>query len=207
MSTDHAGVRTPQQERSRSTKTSLMDAGQRLFCSRGFHGTNSKEIAAEAGVAIGSFYAYFKDKKDLFIAVLDRYSQRIFASLPELPTKILVEDKAEEVLSDYIHKIVRAHDLPQLHRELFVVLRNDPDLEDMIHRWQQESVRRIEGSLQDAARFLRIRNTRAAAILMNTTIEATVQRLTLYRAEIEEKQLVEELADMFCRYLLVDGEK
>ena len=209
MSAESREVRKPQQKRSRTTKSRLLDAGQLLICRKGYHGTNSKEIAAEAGVAVGSFYAYFKDKKDLFIAILERYTDRIFASIPELPAQQLVPregvpGEGKDLLYKYIRTVVEAHDLPELHRELYVVLRNDPELEALIDRWQQESVRRIERSLQAASTHLRIRDARAAAILLYASLEAIIQRITLHRVAVDEGRLVEELADMFARYLLSD---
>lgn len=205
MNEENQRVRIPQQQRSRSTKDRILDAGQRLFCLKGLHGTNSKEIAVEAGVAIGSFYAYFKDKKDLFISVLNRYTDRIFADIPDLPLQSLTRENASDLIYKYVRRVVRAHDLPELHRQLFVVMQNDPQLQRLIESWQQESVRRIEASLQTASEHLRVRDIKTAAVLLHATLEAVIQRLTLHRVDVEERQLVKELADMFCRYLLNGG--
>jgi AcrR family transcriptional regulator len=207
VSAEPKAVRTPQQDRSRSTKNRLLDAGQLLICRKGYHGTNSKEIAAEAGTAVGSFYAYFRDKKDLFIAILQRYTQRIFASVPDLPLRGSAGGRAGELLHEYVRNVVRAHDLPELHRELYVVLRNDPDLEVLIDRWQQESVRRLERALRNAAGHLRIRDIQAAAVVLHATLEAVIQRITLSRVAVEEGRLVRESADMFARYLVNDREE
>ena len=179
----------------------LLDAGQLLICRNGYHGTNSKQIAAEAGTAIGSFYAYFRDKKDLFIAILERYTERIFAGVPDLPIQGLAPEKARDTLHAYIRNVVQAHDLPELHRELYVVLRNDLDLQVLIDRWQQESVRRIEEALRSASAALRIRDTQAAAVLLHAALEAIIQRITLYRVAVDRDRLVRETADMFARYL------
>lgn len=207
MSTESKAVRTPQQERSRSTKNRLLDAGELLIRRKGYHGTNSKEIAAQANTAIGSFYAYFGGKKDLFIAILERYTERIFDRVPDLPAQGLAGGRAGDLLHSYVRDVVRAHDLPELHRELYVVLRNDPDLEELIGRWQQESVRRLERALRSASAHLRIRDTRAAAVVLHATMEAVIQRITLSRVAVEEQRLVGETADMFARYLLKDREE
>jgi AcrR family transcriptional regulator len=206
MSAEAKGVRKPRQDRSRTTKRRLLDAGQRLICLKGYHGTNSKEIAAEAGAAIGSFYAYFEDKKDLFIAILERYTERIFASVPDLPVQGLAAGQAGALLRDYVRSVVRAHDLPELHRELYVVLRNDPDLEGLIDRWQQESVRRLEQALKAISMHLRIRDIQAAAVVLYAALEAIIHRITISRVAVDQDRLVREVADMFARYLLNEGE-
>lgn len=204
MSGQSHQVRTPRQDRSRETRERLLDAGQNLFRRRGFHGTNSKEIAAEAGVAIGSFYAYFRNKKELFMAVLNRYSERIFAALPDPATLAPLREDAREFIHDYIRRVVAAHDLPELHRELFVVMRGDPDFEALIERWEREAARRLEDTLRSASEHLRVRDLRTAAVLLQGTLEAMIQRLTVHRAAVDGERLVKELADMFHRYLFPD---
>ncbi len=62
-------VRIPRQKRGIETKGRIIQAARGLFSRKGFHGTNSKEIASAAGVSIGSFYSYFQDKKALFLEV------------------------------------------------------------------------------------------------------------------------------------------
>lgn len=58
-----------------------MDAGLRLFSEKGYYNINSKDIAKEAGVAIGSFYAYFTDKKVLFIELFKEFSHLKFQAV------------------------------------------------------------------------------------------------------------------------------
>jgi TetR/AcrR family transcriptional repressor of nem operon len=51
----------------------LLEAGQRLFHSRGFNGCGVQEIADAACVPKGSFYNYFESKEALGAAVLEHY--------------------------------------------------------------------------------------------------------------------------------------
>ena len=53
-------------ERSRAqTRERLLAAGLALFAERGLHGVTSHDVAARAGVAAGTFYLHFKDKREL----------------------------------------------------------------------------------------------------------------------------------------------
>ena len=63
------GEYLPKQKRADEKKTRILEAALHLFATRGYHATNAKSIAARAGVAIGSFYRYFRDKKAAFMAV------------------------------------------------------------------------------------------------------------------------------------------
>jgi AcrR family transcriptional regulator len=49
-----------------ATRTRLLEAGRSLFASRGLHRVTSHDIARHAGVAAGTFYLHFRDKRDLF---------------------------------------------------------------------------------------------------------------------------------------------
>lgn len=57
----------------------ILDAANRLFCSKGFHGTSTREVAEAAGVSLGNIYNHFKGKEQLFAALLARYEAEYFA--------------------------------------------------------------------------------------------------------------------------------
>ena len=62
-------VREPKQKRSIEKKSKIIAAGLELFREKGYYNTNTKEIAEQAGVSTGAVYSYFKDKKDIYLAV------------------------------------------------------------------------------------------------------------------------------------------
>lgn len=57
--------------RAAETRAALLDAARRLFSTSGWTGTGMRDVAAEAGVATETVYAYFPSKRDLFQAVVD----------------------------------------------------------------------------------------------------------------------------------------
>ena len=63
--------RTAQREKTRGR---LLEYGRRAFARRGHAATNLKEdILLPAGVSVGSFYHQFRDKTDLFLAILQEH--------------------------------------------------------------------------------------------------------------------------------------
>lgn len=60
-----------------ATRRRLVDAGTELFALEGLHGVTSARIARRAGVATGTFYLHFRDKRALFQAI-------VFEALEEL---------------------------------------------------------------------------------------------------------------------------
>ncbi len=57
----------------------LLDTAINLFAQRGYGGATTAELAKAAGVTEPIIYRHFDSKKALFIAVIDRTSQRITA--------------------------------------------------------------------------------------------------------------------------------
>jgi AcrR family transcriptional regulator len=56
----------------RTTKDKLMDAAEKLFARRGFHGVSLREITGEAGVDLALVNYHFGSKKLLLAAVIER---------------------------------------------------------------------------------------------------------------------------------------
>jgi AcrR family transcriptional regulator len=59
--------------RGENTRAKLLETAYTLFLQKGFHGTSMRDIAETAGVAVGGIYNHFKDKEEIFAAVLDAY--------------------------------------------------------------------------------------------------------------------------------------
>ena len=80
--------RTPRQDRSIATKRQLFQSALELFAEEGYPHTTTKKIAARAGIAVGSFYAYYTNKKAVFLEVIRYYYGRItdevFGDFPEV---------------------------------------------------------------------------------------------------------------------------
>lgn len=71
MSVAESDLRTTAPGRSReATRRRLTEAAIQLFAHEGLHGATSARIARAAGVATGTFYLHFRDKQELFAAIV-----------------------------------------------------------------------------------------------------------------------------------------
>lgn len=62
----------------------LLDAATRMFGDYGYHGSTVPMIVAEANSSVGSFYMHFRNKEDIFAAVLVSLGERIAELLSEV---------------------------------------------------------------------------------------------------------------------------
>ena len=74
------------------TRESLLSAARRLFAAQGFDGTGTEQIVAEARVTRGALYHHFRDKADLFRAVMAE-------AAGEVATRLIDEQLAAEAAS------------------------------------------------------------------------------------------------------------
>ena len=65
--------------KSAATRSQLVAVGRRLFAERGFAGTSTEEIVAQAGVTRGALYYHFASKEALFRAVVAEVEDEIDA--------------------------------------------------------------------------------------------------------------------------------
>lgn len=99
------------ERRKARTHAALLAAARELFASSGFQQTAISEIAAQADVATGSFYNYFRTKEDLLDALLEE----------ELTRQLQLLQARQAQVSDPAEKISVAH------RHLVLSARSDPD--------------------------------------------------------------------------------
>jgi AcrR family transcriptional regulator len=75
-------------EQSEATRTALLSAARELFAQHGYAGVATERIVAAAGVTRGALYHHFRDKKDLFRAVVEQIEQE---SVEKIATVALAE--------------------------------------------------------------------------------------------------------------------
>lgn len=144
-------------EEALQTRSALLDAAEFVFDARGVAGASLQEVAETAGVTRGAVYWHFRDKVDLFNAMMDR------AILPfEQHWFVASEDDAEDPLRrlhDVLCDILRqtATDA-RLQRVLSISTQKVEYVGDLNGirerhlRVRDQALRRIEGLLRLASR-------------------------------------------------------
>ncbi len=197
------GEYQPKQERADRKKGLILDAALDLFGTRGFHATTAKDVAAKAGVATGTFYRCFVDKKALFMAVCQRIEREIGEQLFESGLQMRREGHPEpRILASLVGRAIAAHHQNKaFHREVMAMQIADPD----IAAWAREREKRFLTSLLEfmwsSTTEYRVRDLEAAAELVLAITEEVAHRAVIFDSPVGEERLVNELQDMLSRYL------
>jgi TetR/AcrR family transcriptional regulator, mexJK operon transcriptional repressor len=128
----------PKQERAQQKRNALLESGHALFISKGYEQTTAKEIAAHAGVATGTFYRYFSDKRQLLLSLLEDKLDRI---LPPEPS--LASCNPEEVLATTLEAHYKRLSELGLNRVLPELLLKDIELSEVIVTARRKVLNRI----------------------------------------------------------------
>jgi AcrR family transcriptional regulator len=87
-------------------RNTILEAATSLFASYGYHAATVPMIVAEAGSSVGSFYAHFRNKEDLFAAVLEVLGKKVAEVIQQArdsqPDPLLTIPSAVESLFLYL---------------------------------------------------------------------------------------------------------
>lgn len=89
--------RVPQQARSRSKREDLLNAAAVLFSEQGYAATTADEVALAAGVSVGTFYNYFRNKRQILLTLVIERLQDIFTHLHLAEIDLASEDRREAI--------------------------------------------------------------------------------------------------------------
>jgi AcrR family transcriptional regulator len=81
----------------------ILSVARDVFARRGYHNATIDDIALTAGVARGTFYLYFDDKRAIFSELIDRFATQITSSIQRIVT-----DDPTRPVARQVHDNIRA---------------------------------------------------------------------------------------------------
>ncbi len=184
------GVALPKQERSRRTREKLILAAAQLFEERGFEKTTSNDIAAAAGVSIGSFYAYFSDKRQILLLLFEQLiAERLDAVFSNFTEEDLTGGDLRGCIERCIHRtFANKAATPGLTRLIYDLAPKDEAVGALCRRLMEESVENLEKLLRKAMALglTGLTDPHTAATTIVHAVEA-VARKCVFEDELPEK--------------------
>lgn len=204
-------LRTPQQARSRRTREKILKAAIACFEQRGYDETTTAAIARRAGIAVGSFYGYFTDKRSILLELLDTTTNEIANYVVRgLDPKAWGDGNLRTSVRTLIDALFHTRTInPGMQRILWERYFKDAEFRAAVQAIEQR-VRAAMFELfvaLDADHRLRVTDGATAAFVVYTSIEWTASRLMLGGAGADIDAAVDAASDMVSRFLFHDSVK
>ncbi|MFV6029887.1 TetR/AcrR family transcriptional regulator [Streptomyces sp. NPDC056264] len=151
MSTKHEGATPPTptltERRKAATQLDIARAAAELFTERGPDGTTAEDIALRAGVALRTFYRYFRSKQDAVAPLLagggDRWRALLAATAATEPGAGLPEALERSIAASLTPTDPATEEGLRWTRGLLRAAAEDPALRAVWYRVNQESEERL----------------------------------------------------------------
>ena len=125
--------RRTQADRSATTRAALIAAGRRLFADQGFAGVGTEAVVHEADVSRGALYHHFRDKAELFAAVLADVEREVTEQLAAVALADNSDGGFVEVMMRSVDAWLDACERPEVQR---IVLIDGPSVLGWV-RWRE----------------------------------------------------------------------
>ncbi len=118
------------EERKEETRAELIEAAGSVFARRGYHGASLDEIAREARYSTGAIYWHFKNKDELFLAVLDAYTTARVGEVMEIDARVDggLPKRARAYADQWMERLGETEEIVVLTLEFVVHAWRNPDL-------------------------------------------------------------------------------
>jgi len=138
------------ERRRQQTREYLLRAASQVFAERGFHEATLDEVAAAAGYTKGAVYSNFKNKEDLFLALLEDAYARDMAAIKETLEASDVPPEAR--LGDFVQmmrgEMEYVPNLGALYLEFHLYALRNPTARERMNELERADVRAIADILE-----------------------------------------------------------
>lgn len=189
----------------------ILEAAAAVFGAKGFHAVTVKDITDRAGIAHGTFYLYFKDKKDVYLALSRQFQSRIMeVILPGGEAQALTEGEGlEAVVGNRLAGLARLFESEEALARVFVyrAAGTDPEFEEHRLRFVGHVTDAIASVMRTGAELgsFRRHDPRVAAMCLVGSIEMVIEswlQTSGKRARPSLRAMMEEAGRFFLPALL-----
>ena len=207
------GTREFSQRRARETYEALLSAAETVFSELGYDATQTTDIARAAGVAVGTYYRYFADKRQALLELLAHHLEQSHAVIADgLTLDAFGEGRSPEEKRDAADSLLNIlfQDVsarPNLHRMFVTMSHRDIDVARLRRSYEERARKAVASLLREVVDARRIPDPDAAATVIQITAEEIMLHSALVVAETDvvdaerARRLRTALSDMLYRYL------
>lgn len=173
-------IREPIQKRSIEKKQNIIKYGFELICEKGYHNTNTAEIAKAAGVSTGIVYQYFNDKRDIFLQGIEQYSKSLLFPINDISAKKIDKIDFEAELRKVIKTSVKNHKISEAaHEEIYALQHTDPEVAQIFLNQEIEATNKLIELLETSK--ITTSNIKEKAHLIITMIDSLCHEIVYHK--------------------------
>lgn len=185
-------IREPIQKRSIEKKRNIIKYGFELICEKGYHNTNTAEIAKAAGVSTGIVYQYFNDKRDIFLQGIEQYSKSLLFPITEISIKNQKNFDLKTELNNVIKTSVKNHKISEAaHEEIYALQHSDPDVAQIFLNQEIEATNRLIAILEK--NNIKTTNINEKAHLIVTLIDTLCHEIVYHKHSNMDYKVMQEI--------------
>lgn len=199
-----ARTREPVQKRARETRVRIVGAARAVIAELGFDAATTTMIAERAHASIGSVYAHFPDKIEIFLEILAAHSEAVYRYSEEQVEGIIGRGEAlEAALGHLIPGLYRAHRLVgKLNYELTRFVLMNERAERIDAEWEAREDELIVRFLDHYGDRIGTDDRISAAVIIHRCLHEVFQYLFRHRDRVDEQRVLNELVRMLTGYVL-----
>ena len=166
-----------------------------VFAKRGYHAAKIDDIVAAAGVARGTFYLYFDDKRAIFEEIVDGTFARLGQAIMRVDTddSSKVRSQIEENIRRIVHALLEDPGTTKILLSDAVGL--DPAFDRKLLFFYEEVGKLLESSLVDGQErgIVATGDARVYAIMTLGAVKELMYQVVMRGLEYPEERIVEEI--------------
>lgn len=180
----------PQQERSIQRLDAIIEAAVELVAEKGVGQLKMTDLAARAGVPIGSLYQFFPERAAVVKALHDRHTERVESGARRVFAEITSIAEAEELLASTVDTFFTTFRNDPIYLPVWLAAISDPDLQ----RLNTEHQLRLTAILCDIFRPLLPKGSRID-LDIRVMLFVYLTGATVRRAMIEDDAMARRILD------------
>ena len=173
----------------------ILQNARDVFAKHGYHAAKIDDIVAAAGIARGTFYSYFEDKRSIFDEIIDQTFARIGASIVRVDTGD--PNTVGDQVRQNIRAIVRAllEDRATTKILLSDAVGLDPELDKKLMSFYEAIGQMLESSLTDGQErgIVAPGDVRMFSIMSLGAMKEIMYQVTMRDLGYSEDRIVEEI--------------
>lgn len=171
----------------------ILEHARDVFARRGYHASKVEDIVAAAGVARGTFYLYFADKRAIFEEIVDRLLMRFGIAIVRVDPRLGVDEQVKENLRRIISMLIEERVTTKILLEGAMGV--DPAFDRKIQSFFEQMRNFLEESLKEGQELGIVvkGSARMQATFVMGALKEIMTQVVVHGWDDEEGVIVEEM--------------